>query len=85
MEVRSAKMTSRGMQEQLIKFGKALRDKLLLKERLGFTGWEVHEEDYLIERMQKNIYDKDWVDVANIAFLLWLRRKMSERPSLYKS
>ena len=54
-------------------------NKMAAKLLLGFTYWDKREElsdEELIERLEKNIKDKDWVDVANLANFLWHRTQI---------
>jgi hypothetical protein len=44
----------------------------------GFHGWNnksAVSTTYLKEQLQKNVYDGDWVDVANLALILDYREQ----------
>lgn len=53
-----------------------LRVKTKLEQ--GYSGWDkpenVSSED-LIEKLEDNTYEKDWIDVAVLACFLWNREK----------
>ena len=67
-------------------FERGLRDfttemtkKFQEKAAAGYTGWDVCDEDYLLARMDKNVNERDWTDVANLAFFLWMRDPPTEK------
>lgn len=55
----------------------AMGKKMIKKERAGAKGWDdpqVTSDATLTKQMRKNIDDRDWVDVANIAAILFYRK-----------
>lgn len=57
-------------------FAYAMRQRLYAKADEGFTGWDDEEAapTHRLREMLKLAYREDrWVDVANIAMMLWRR------------
>ena len=58
------------------RFAISMKTKLLAKLDKGYDGWDAEdaiEADYLIDRLEKNTKENDWVDVANLACIFWRR------------
>jgi hypothetical protein len=55
----------------ILDFMMEMQDKMLLKYRQGYRGWDDKENFEIIRRrLWDNIDDCDWVDVANLAMIL---------------
>lgn len=63
--------------KSLVKFANAMFRKLVAKGRAGYRGFD--DPNYtsnvtLTKNLRKNIKDRDWVDVANLALILQYRQ-----------
>lgn len=59
-------------------FSETKIEKFMKKMRAGYTGWQSEKEcptAYLKGRLNQNIEDEDWVDVALLACMLWNRQE----------
>jgi len=69
--------------EILKDFANAMNEKFIQKKNEGYTGWDDLDErmeDHLLRRLYANIEEQeDWVDVANIAAILWWRKQKSNK------
>ena len=64
-------------------FVDAMNEKFIQKKKEGYTGWDDLDEpmdDLLIRKLYTNIEQEDWVDVANIAAILWWRKQKPNNP-----
>ena len=59
----------RGLRDFTLEMTKKFQEKAVA----GYTGWDVCDESYLLAKMDKNANERDWTDVANLAFFLWMR------------
>ncbi|HEC60896.1 MAG TPA: hypothetical protein ENI27_01425 [bacterium] len=58
------------------RFSLEMKDVLVSKREEGFIGYDDQNEvrnAYLIGRIDANIDERDWIDVANLACILWNR------------
>lgn len=58
-------------------FVNTMNGKFIQKKEEGYTGWDDPEEcseDHLVRKLYANVEQEDWVDVANIAAILWWRK-----------
>jgi hypothetical protein len=56
------------------KFVATMERVLATKQADGWTGWNTLSAKTLKIRLLKNVEQEDWVDVANLAFFLWVRK-----------
>lgn len=59
-------------------FATEMQYKLSAKLEEGYTGWDDPSSlptDYLEARLVVNLQNRDFVDVANLAMILWYRRR----------
>lgn len=57
---------------------------LAARQNDGWTGWNTLSVKTLKGRLLKNVEQEDWVDVANMAFFLWVRvYKKSDKETSY--
>ena len=64
-------------------FNRARMERLEEKEDKGWTGWDDPQEIPSLElrqRIKKNVRQLHWVDVANLAMMLWAREKNPMTP-----
>jgi len=52
-------------------FVKQMEKRLREKDKAGFSGWEKISKYEYIDRINKNLAKGDFVDVANLAMLMW--------------
>jgi len=57
------------------KFSTAMKDVLVERQSLGWTGWNKIATSTLKIRLLNNVESGDWIDVANLAFFLWVRKE----------
>lgn len=58
-----------------------MKEKIEKRRRQGWHGWGQISEKRLTERLIDNARRKDWVDVANLALLLWIKQaKQGKKP-----
>jgi hypothetical protein len=57
------------------KFVSAMELILATKQEDGWTGWNTIAPRELKKRLLHNVEKGDWVDVANLAFFLWVRKE----------
>lgn len=65
-------------------FYRATELRLADKQRAGWRGWNSLSAKTLRERLLRNVESGDWVDVANIAMFLWIKRWKDENKSMQK-
>jgi hypothetical protein len=51
-------------------FGKMVAKMIHQSQSHGYSGRDYSSESYLIEKLNRNIQERDWVDVANLAMML---------------
>ena len=55
-------------------FTEAMFEKIMNKMRSGYGGWDSRSPEVvesIKSKLAENINDGDWVDVANLAMMLW--------------
>ncbi len=57
------------------RFFAAMEGRLIGKQIQGWTGWGQISTKRLTERLIKNVEQGDWIDVANFALFLWVRKQ----------
>ena len=57
------------------RFFQKMESRLILKQNDGWRGWGQISEKRLTERLLDNASRKDWVDVANLALILWANKQ----------
>ena len=70
--------------ENLQPFANAMNEKFIQKAKEGYIGWDDPEQcsnDELIKKLYANAVQEDWVDVANIAAILWWRKQNLTKQS----
>jgi hypothetical protein len=69
----------RRLMEAVDKFGRKMKNRLLIKYAEGYRGWDdvESEEDLLViqERFRKSVEKGNYIDVANLAMMLDLRKE----------
>ena len=55
------------------RFFAAMELVLATKQTDGWTGWNTLSTKTLKARLLKNVEQGDWIDVANLAFFLWVK------------
>lgn len=64
-------------------FFAAMENRLINRETAGWTGWKGKFTDKNIKaRLMDNAERGDWVDVANLAMILWARKRKRISNSL---
>ena len=56
-------------------FFQCMQSRLLEKAADGWRGWDKTGPKALRERLLDNFERKDWVDVANLAMILWAQKE----------
>lgn len=60
------------LEKAVDKFVKEMKSKLRSKMRCGYSGWDDgYNKKMLEEKIKHNLLNKDYVDVANLAMMLW--------------
>jgi len=49
--------------------------RIIEKDRDGWRGWDTIAEKALKDRLINNAKRGDWIDVANLAMMLWVRKQ----------
>ena len=72
----------RALGELVHRFAAAMRHKLYDKAVEGYTGWNNPENIEMIQqKLLANVERGDWVDVANLAAMLWGLEQSRERAN----
>lgn len=59
-------------------FFRKMKERLLDKQRQGWHGWGQISPGSIRKRLLKNVEHGDWVDVANLALILWAQEKKGD-------
>jgi len=62
-------------------FMRAAEQRLADKQHAGWRGWDKISIRTLKTRLLHNVETEDWVDVANLAMFLWIRRWKDENKA----
>jgi hypothetical protein len=60
------------------RFFERMESRLSQKQSEGWRGWGQISEKRLIERLLDNAHRQQWVDVANLALILWAQTERAE-------
>jgi len=66
------------LHEMVDEFEDLMRSKLILNKQRGFMWWDDPEtlpDSDLVRSLKENVEEGDWVDVANLAAILWYRKE----------
>jgi hypothetical protein len=55
------------------RFQEKMEGEFIRKDRAGWIGWDEIDADNVKYRLLDNAKRGDWVDVANLAMLLWYK------------
>ena len=63
---------SKKLEKTVDDFVKEMKAKLRIKMNHGYSGWDKPEnKGMILEKLSWNLKEKDYVDVANLAMMLW--------------